>query len=193
MKYLKNYNESIRSLMTPKSEEEILKSLNGLSNSELLKKSIDNEFVKGVELALQNKLTNADIEQIKYKIFEIKNKELVKLLLDKVKDRLTEDQNYIIEKYKLGLHQDELKDYEIWFKNIIHNIYEYKKYNDIIKYKSNNYLLSYDIINKAFFIDNKIWSVFKLKYHLVYCEIKLLIKYIIKKQLNLNEITIHII
>jgi tRNA U34 5-carboxymethylaminomethyl modifying enzyme MnmG/GidA len=65
MKFLKTYNESLRDLMTPKSDDEILKSIKGLSNSDLLRKSIKFEFIKGIELALQNELTNMILNLLK--------------------------------------------------------------------------------------------------------------------------------
>jgi hypothetical protein len=193
MKYLKTYNESIRNLMTPKSEEEILKSLKGLDNSELLRKSINNEFIKGVELALQNELKYDDIHLIIYKIFSIKNKEFIRLLLGKVKNKLSEDQIYIIEKYQLGLHQDEEKEYEIWFKEQLTDLEISRsiKNPDLIIYKKNDKVLyNYDKKNGWFDINyNEIWSVFESKYHLKYDEISLLTKGMVEEHLNLKGIT----
>jgi hypothetical protein len=196
MKYLKSYNESLRDLMTPKSEEEILKSLKGLSNSELLQKSIENEFVKGVELAFQNELKGLDINFIKDKIFEIKNKEIVKLLLDKVINELNDDQIYILEKYKLGLHQDEEKDYEIWFKKMLTDLeVNRSKYSDFLIYKKDGVVLyNYNEKNGNFWIDyDKIWSVFKSKFHLKENEIKLITKDMVEEHLNLIGTTIYFV
>jgi hypothetical protein len=194
MKYLKSYNESLRDLMVPKSEEEILKSLKKLDNSDILYKSIEYEFLKGVELALQNKLTKGDITFIKDDIFKIKNKEIVKLLLDKFKDKLTVEQIYIIEKYKLGLHQNEEKDYEIWFKTMLNdlNVSRSTIISYYLIYKKNGIALyNYDEKNNNFWIDHdKIWSVFESKFHLNYDEIKLLTKGMMEEYLNLKDITI---
>jgi hypothetical protein len=195
MKYLKRYNESIRDLMTPKSEDEILKSLKKLSNSELLEKSIDNDFIKGIEFALQYEISNADILLIKDKIFDIKNKEIVRLLLDRIKDKLTGDQIYILEKYVFGLHQDEEKDYEKWFKEMLTDleVSRSKQNNDILIYKKGNVVLyNYEEKNRWFYIScNKIWSVFRSKYHFnfEYNEIDLLTKCIVEEHLNLKDIT----
>jgi hypothetical protein len=189
---MKSY-KSLRDLMTPKSEDEILKSLKGLSNSKLLEKSIDNDFIKGIEFALQHELTTVDINFIKDKIFEIKNKEIVKLLLDKVKDRLTEDQIYILEKYKLELHQNEFKDYEVWFKEQLTDldINRSTKYSNILIYKKDGEVLyNYNEEIGYFWIDyDKIWSVFQSKYHLNYYEIKLITKDMVEEHLNLIGIT----
>jgi hypothetical protein len=77
MKYLKTYNESLRDLMVPKSEKEILKSLKKLSNTQLLVKSIDNDFIKGIEFALQHELTKSDINYIKSNLIYVKIKKLL--------------------------------------------------------------------------------------------------------------------
>jgi hypothetical protein len=185
---------NIRELMTPKSEEKILKSLKGLNNSELLKKSIDNEFIKGVKIALQNELTNNDIDLIKYKIFNINNKKIITLLLDRIKYYLTEDQIYIIKKYQIGLYKDEEKPYEIWFKEMLTDLTVKKSiYNiDCLIYKKNKIII-YNCEKKYeyFWINyDKIWFVFEKKYHLNYDEIKLLTKSMVEKYLNLKNITV---
>lgn len=53
MKYLKTYNESLRDKMKPKSNEEILKELDGLSPIDLLFKSAENNYLNGVKKALE--------------------------------------------------------------------------------------------------------------------------------------------
>jgi hypothetical protein len=193
MKYLRSYNESLRDLMTPKSENEILNSLKGLTNIDILCKSINYEFIKGVEIALQNELTKNDIKYIKEQIFYIKNKEIIKLLLNKIKDDLTTDQIYILEKYKLGLHQDEKRPYEIWFKTMLTNleISKSKLNSNILIYKKNEIVLyNYNKENKYFWVNcDKIWSVFELKFHLNYHEISILTKGMVKEHLNLMDIT----
>jgi hypothetical protein len=196
MKYLRSYNESLRDLMVPKPEEEILKSLKGLDNSDLLRKSIENEFVKGIEIVDFDKLKGDDIIYIKNKIFYIKNKEIVRLLYNKIKDELNDDQIYIIEKYKLGLHQDEEKDYEIWFKEQLTDldINRSTKDYDILIYKKDGITLyNYNEKNRYFWFDyDKIWIVFKSKFHLNSQEINLLTKGMVEEHLNLKNITIQI-
>jgi hypothetical protein len=190
MKYLRSYNESLRDLMTPKSEEEILKSLKKLDNSDLLRKSIDNEFLKGIELALQHELTKNDINYIKNKIFEIKNKEIVKLLLNKIRNELNDDQIYIIEKYVFGLHQDKEKDYEIWFKEMLTDLEISRSTNNteyLIYKKDGEVLYNYNEKNEHFWISyDKIWLIFQIKFHLNYDEIKMLSKGMVEEHLNLN-------
>jgi hypothetical protein len=183
---------NLRELMTPKSEEEILNSLKKLSNSDLLQKSIENKFLKGIELALQKELIKDDIFFIKNNLFTINNKEVVRLLLNKIKDYLTEEQIYLIEKYKLRLHQDIEKDYEIWFKEQLTdlNISRSTENTDILIYKKDEiYLYKYDERFGYFYIDaSRIWSVFGTKYYLKYNEIKLLAKSIVEEHINLNGI-----
>jgi hypothetical protein len=197
MKYLKSYNESLRDLMTPKSEDEILKSLKGLDNSEILRKSIKYEFLKGVKIALQNKLTTSDIEFIIINIFYIKNKEIFILLLEKIKDELTEDQIYIIEKYVFGLHQNEEKDYESWFKEMLTDLEISRSliFNYLLIYKKDGEVLYiYKEKNKYFYIDyDNIWLIFEEKYHLNSQETRLLTKNMVEKYLNLKDITINYI
>jgi hypothetical protein len=192
MKYLKSYNESLRDLMTPKSEEEILKSLKKLNNSDLLKKSIKYEFIKGIESVNFNELTNIDIYVIQINIYFIKNKDIVRLLLDEIKDKLSEDQIYIIEKYKLGLHQNEETEYERWFKKMLtdSDISISKYYdNELIYAKNGIVLFIYNKKEGIFDInDDRIWSVFESKYNFNYDEIKLLTKNIVEKHLNLKNI-----
>jgi hypothetical protein len=192
MKYLKSYNESLRDLMVPKSDDKILNSLKKLSNLDILRKSFKYDFIKGVELALQNELTTDDINYIIANIFYIENKEIIRLLYNKIKYNLNKDQIYIIEKYIFGLHQDEEKSYERWFKEQLTNLYisKSKQHNDILIYKKDDdVLFNYNEKNGWFYIDfNKIWSVFQSKYHLNYNEIKILTKDIVEEQLNLKVI-----
>jgi hypothetical protein len=184
---------NLRSLMTPKSEEEILKSLKGLDNSDLLRKSIENEFIKGIEIALQHELTKTDIDLIKENLYFINNKEIIKLILDKVRNELNDDQIYIIEKYKLGLYQNEEKDYEIWFKEQLTDldISKSTKYSGILIYKKDNVALyNYNEENGYFWIDyGKIWTVFDSKYHLKENEIRMLTKGMVEEHFNLIGIT----
>jgi hypothetical protein len=206
MKYLRIYNESIRDLMTPKSEEEILKSLKKLDNSDILRKSITNNFVKGVEIALQNELTENDIKFIKEIIYFVKNKEIIKLILEKVRNELSLNDIFFLEKYIFGLHQSEEKEYEKWFINILKNI-EIKPFN---KYNINtqkiekdyNFMIYFNSKKQTILLYDKLSNRFKVNYDLIYrilieeynlnvYQITLLIKYLIEKYLNLKNIKIY--
>jgi hypothetical protein len=192
MKYLKSYNESLRNLMTPKSEDEILKSLKGLDNSDILQKSIKYEFLKGIKLALQNELTENDISFIKENICNIENLQIIILLLDIIKNKLGKEGLYLIEKYKLGLHQDEEKPYEIWFKTQLTDldIDKSKQDNQIILFKKDkDILFYYNERNKRIFINfSKIWIKLSLNFNLNFGDIKILTKYIIINQLKLDVV-----
>jgi hypothetical protein len=111
-------------------------------------------------------------------------------LLDKIKNELSEDQIYIIEKYQLGLHQDEEKEYESWFKEMLTDL-EISKSKHITIYKKDYEILyKYNEKNNWFWIDyDKIWSIFQLIYHLNYNEITLITKGMVEEQLNLKIIT----
>jgi ankyrin repeat protein len=52
VKYLKSYNESLRDKMKPKSDEDILKELGDLSPENILLQSAENNYIKGVKIAL---------------------------------------------------------------------------------------------------------------------------------------------
>jgi hypothetical protein len=112
------------------------------------------------------------------------------LLLSIVRNELTEDLIYIIEKYKLGLHQNKEKDYEIWFKEMLTDlkISRSTKNSDVLIYKKDDEVLyNYNEKDGCFYIDfNKIWSVFKMNFYLKDNEIRLLTKSMVVKYLNLN-------
>lgn len=52
MKYLKSFNESLRDKMIPKTEDNIIKSLDELNPNEMLYQSIKNSYIKGIEMAI---------------------------------------------------------------------------------------------------------------------------------------------
>jgi hypothetical protein len=202
MKFLKTYNESLRDLMTPKSEEEILKSLKGLDNSELLEKSYNYiiQYIPGIKLALTKKLSENDLNYL-YNMFfynKEKNEEAFKILVfdEQFRKRLSDDEIYIIEKYMYNLHQDELKNYEKYILNYINN-YKISYIDNKILYKNSNFENIF-IINK---IENNITYIdidldfqdeLKNKYKLTYYGYMWLIKYMFEKYLNLKNIKISI-
>jgi hypothetical protein len=196
MKYLKNYNESLRDLMTPKSEEEILKSLkiSNIDNTDLLIKSLDNNFLAGIKIALENEIKILNVNFFKQKIFNLTNTDVIKFIINnnKLCYILDADDKYILEKYKLGLHQDEEKNYEIWFKEMLTDLDISKSTinSNIITYtKNNNVLYYYDKKNNEFWYKHiKIWLVFNSRFNLNSYNINMLTKYMVEKYLNLNNI-----
>ncbi len=93
----KGLNESIRDLMKPKSEEEILKSLDNLSLVELLKKSCQSGYVSGVKLALERGVDPSINDNFAIE-YASKNGhlEIVKLLLQDERVDPSDHNNYAI-------------------------------------------------------------------------------------------------
>jgi len=69
MKYIKTYNESIRHLLKPKSEENILKDLKKLSDSDRIKKIIINKLP--YSLLPDNLTINGNLDCSEYEIDEL--------------------------------------------------------------------------------------------------------------------------
>jgi hypothetical protein len=205
MKFLKNYNESLRNLMTPKSEIDIDKSIEKLSPTELLQKSIKYNYIKGIKKSLENNyIYNKNIlENIKYLIFsfEIKDKEIIELLLnnEQFKKILNKKDLYLIEKYIFNNYINEEKSDEQFINNLFDDliikkstIFEYillyiTKNKNIIDILSNNVLFNYNTHNTVdvFNINNDLISYIRKKYFLRNDQILFLFKYIIQEKLNI--------
>jgi hypothetical protein len=114
-------------------------------------------------------------------------------LLDKIKNELSEDQIYILEKYVFGLHQDEERPYEIWFKEMLTDLTVNKSTinsNILIYNKNGDVLYNYNEKTRYLWINyDKIWSVFISKFDLNYYEIKVLTKGMLEEHFNLKGIT----
>jgi len=163
MKHLKTYNESIKDILKPKSNDKIGEDLFKLSPSEILRKSIEFNYLNGFRYLCVN-------------------------------DLVDETTKYILEKYELGLHQDEpLKDYEKWFLNQITDLnISRSKHNNILMYKKNNEVLfNYDEDNYTFYYDyDKIYSIFKSKFNLNNQLINILVKSLVEEHLKIRVDTI---
>ncbi len=100
-------NEGIRDLMKPKSEDEILKDMGDLTPNELLKKSIKNNYLNGVKIALEK---GADPSQeYNYAIRLASNNghiEVVKLLLQDERVDPSDFNNYAIKKASENGHTE---------------------------------------------------------------------------------------
>lgn len=108
MKYLKKYNESIKDYLKPKSDDKIDDELFKLPSREILRKSINNKYMKGIEYLIINDLIPP--EKILKLSMDYRLKYGYQHLVDK--NLVDDTTKYLIEKYELGLHQDEMKDYE---------------------------------------------------------------------------------
>jgi len=90
-------NESIRDLMQPKSEEEILKSIDNLSPEELLKKSCSIGYLNGIKLALEKGVDPSVNNNYAIEIAAINgHTEIVKLLLTDERVDPSDENNFAI-------------------------------------------------------------------------------------------------
>jgi len=160
MKYLKTYNESIKSLMTPKEVD-----FSKLSTDKILTKSVEFDLLDGFKYLIDN-------------------------------DLVDETTKYIIEKYKLGLHQGELKDYEEWFLNqlIDLNVFKSKNNKNVLIYKKgDDTLFNYNEENKVFYYDYyKIYSVFESKFELNKLLINSIVKGMVEEHLKIKVDTTYV-
>jgi hypothetical protein len=197
MKYLKSYNESLRNLMTPKSEEEILNSLkiSNINNTDLLIKSLDNNFYKGVEIALNKKPKILNYNFFREKIFNLTDKKIIELVLtnDNIKYVLNNEDKYILEKYKLGLHQNEERIYEKWINNKLNNIKVFNSnLNNIVLYEKNNKVLfNYFIKENVVQISQDMWTYIQDYFRLDYKIIIIILKNILENKFNIKILDIY--
>lgn len=198
MKYLKTYNERLGDKLTVPNDDEILNKMKDYSPIKGFGKSIIHNYLKGIEYYMP-KLDINDINVsaiIESKIYYT-SPEIVKYFLDNYKDFFSDTDIYLLEKYILGLHQNEEKNYEKYIKNNISK-YTFKKSTVNLEceliYDENNIVignyfddnLSYKIIN----LKNIMYLNFKYKYHLNDNQAKIILKYAFEKIFKFNEIYI---
>ena len=126
MKYLKTYNESLRDKMKPKSDGDILNSLKNLPDEKILSESLKNNFFAGIKYVLDKDIDfNSNLQSFNLnRLFDfltvIDNKEQIKYVLynKNLYGFLPKDFIYVVEKYKLGLHQNENKDFEVYLNDV---------------------------------------------------------------------------
>jgi hypothetical protein len=124
-------------------EEEILE----MDPEALLEYSFYNNYIKGIKYVLDNYKLYGENSKFTISCFmpDIKNdKDLADLLKDKqVIKFLTPDQKYVLEKYRLGMHQNEVKEYEERLLNILKTLEYYESEDNpeimIGKKKDKNY------------------------------------------------------
>jgi hypothetical protein len=191
MKYLKTYNESLRDKMKPKTDEEIFSELANESDIEIFLHSLQNNYLKGIKHILDKKNLNYRyINLIKQHIYSVKNKEIIKYFLSSrtIKKHLKENTIYILEKYKLGLHQNEEKDFEKYIKDILDYDNFNKDENNILYVKNNDLTFTIEIfenIYKHLIIDkNKYYEI--INFGINVKEMFLIFKTLIKDKLNIE-------
>ena len=192
MKYIKNYNESIKDYLKPKSSEEIDKGLMKLSNQEIIEKSLKYIYLNGLKIVVSRGLSNQDIDLIIDNLNRETTKEIFEYLLSikEIKQKFNENNVYIIEKYILGLHQNEMKDFERWFLEQLTDLkidrYEYNE-NILVYIKNYKILFNYDLKNEIFYCSYyKIRSIFRTEFKLNYLTVSILVKGMVEKHLRLR-------
>lgn len=200
MKYLKFFNESLRDKMKPKTEEEIDKELFSHKDIYILAQSLKNNYFKGVKYALESNLPNT-IEFGSYIITIMTmmfsntlNKDILLLLIknDKIREKMGEFKIYIFEKYILGLHQNEQKDCEKYFKDFLKDLKVFNSKNNkyIIYKKDNMCVFNYEKEFDNYLVNHEIFQVLNEKYKLNYSESYVLIKLMLEKYLDKKNVFI---
>lgn len=158
MKYLKNYNESIKNSLKPKSDDKIEEELFKKSHDEILNKSIRFNYLKGFKYLIDNNLVD----------------ETTKYILEKYKFGLHPDEK---RDYEYWFLQELKSSYS--YKSGIYIFY--KKPND----KNNTFM--YDEENYIFYNDyDKIYRTFLVKFKLNFDQIYILIKGMVEKNLKIR-------
>ncbi len=114
IKYNKFINESVRDLMKGKSDEDLLNM--NVDAEQLLEYSLQNNFMKGIKFVLDNyKLYGKETRfMISHYMSKIENNDDLKYLINdpQIRRILSSDRLYVIEKYRLGLHKNEIREFE---------------------------------------------------------------------------------
>jgi hypothetical protein len=201
MKHLKSYseqselcNESIRQFLKPKSDEEINKELYKKPIYEILLDSLRNNYFEGVRYSLYKmRISKEQVKTLKSYLFNpLADIEIINLLLNHndIVEKLSKDELYLLEKYKLGLHQDQMKDYEEWFfeKLTSSKVYRAKFNSNILIYlKGSHPIFNYDQNKYQFLCDHyDIYLILKSTFKLDYNQTYLLIKGMAEKYLNIK-------
>lgn len=194
MKHLKSYNESLRDKMVSKSDDEIWNNIKNLNPNELLYQSINNSYLRGVKYVVKNHLDNKNIEYIVNGIYSVKNNDILSYLLsiEKIRERINDINIYILEKYKLGLHQNEEKDFEKYIKNLFKNltVLESKTKPNLIIYKKDNFVFANYFKDRIAFLinSNYLWNTLLVKkYKLDFPQFRTILKPLVTKYLSINE------
>lgn len=143
MKYIQTYNEKLSDKLVPPTDEEILFKMKDKSSLEILYDSISNQYAKGVELALKDtSIIFSRYNWIYILILKmVTNKDVIKILLDNndIKSLFSETQIYLFEKYLLGKHNYEIKNYEKYLIELLLTLEKFtNNLNNVTTYYDNN-------------------------------------------------------
>jgi hypothetical protein len=124
-----------------------------------------------------------------YKVIELSFKyDMVDELKYLIKyDKIKGDTKYLIEKYVLNLHNDEIKDYEEWMLNQMNDL-DIDDSGNMIFFidKDNDVFGGYNSSDKILLINSKIIKLIEDKFKLTTIDINLLIKFMANKYLNIK-------
>lgn len=163
------------------------------------------KYLKSYNESLKNILKPKSYEQILSKLINLSpniilQKSIEHNFLDGFKylidnNLVDETTKYLLEKYKFGLHQDVMKDYEKWFLEQLNNldIYKSKNYKNTIIYKKrNNTIFNYDNEYYIFYYSENIYLLFESKFKFNYSLQKILINGMVEKYLKIkSNITVY--
>lgn len=197
MKYIKTYNERLGDKLSAPTTEEILKKLPLDDPKYILNKGFKFNHLGLIKYVIENDNVLNYLDSIKNMIFGL-SKEIVEYLLSipEIKNNLLDDEIYILEKYSLGMHQNEEKPYENQLYNYLHSLNK-RDLNNIIYYTNNNKI---NILIHYFF-ENKIYVNYDVLYYdsklenfinrnINYWAINFVIDTIIKKLIKIDNIII---
>lgn len=182
-----NKNESIKNFLKPKTDDDIKKDLYKLPKNEILKKSINYNFIPGIVDVLNSKVDDSIIRILKNHILNADEKTLSYLINEKIlKKHLDKNYIYLIEKYILGKHEGKTKNYERWFYKQM-NKNKQNHYNKLIFYEDDIYdtYMYYDNVD-TFYINNNLLQIFYNVFDLNYPLVKFLIQKMLSEKLGKN-------
>lgn len=177
-KFIKIVNESIKDYLKPKSDDKIDDELFKLPPSEILRKSINNKYMKGIEYLILNDLIPP--QRILKLSMDYRLKYGYQHLVDK--NLVDDTTKYLIEKYEFGLHQNEMKDYEKVLLDCIENC--------IIKPSKIDHMLDYYVLNESilheFMLDSNILLHYNRGYDYIHYNFRVIYDIIKIKDLDIS-------
>lgn len=124
--------ESVRTKMTPKSDEDMLTM--DVDAEHLLSYSFANNYIKGIKFVLDNyKLYGKETKNIiSYNIDKIQDYDDLNFLINhpQIRKFLNDDKLYVLEKYRLGLHKGEIREFEKILIDLLDKSEFYKSINN---------------------------------------------------------------
>jgi len=197
MKYIKSYNESIKDVLKPKQNDQIFSELKKLPKSEILYRSFDNDYLDGIKYVLEQELLKPKPEFRLITILKLNlyrtSPEIAEYLINKDElKQFIKDDIYFIEKYKLGLHQEDVKNYDKYLSKLFKKLKyeEYMSPGHYNFYNKNEIPFSISSDNYLFVNDKKLVNTLKNEFNLSSSEIYLILKFYMNKYFNIDINTV---